>query len=149
MTLKGSLSHTFDLYTGMAGPLAKINSILRAMPETLEQSRNQLENLRTQVKDAEAALKEPFAQEAELAGKEMRLACLNTELDIDGTHGTTEFSNETPNEAPRGAFFNSEGLKPAVNMKAKPSILDGVRSYSADAKPPNAPVKDKPKEPTM
>jgi hypothetical protein len=149
MTLKGNISHTFDLNTGTTGFITKINNELRAMPEQLERSVNQLENLRNQVKDAESALKEPFAQDAELADKEMRLDYLNSDLNIDGEAGEQELFTDTPSEAPRGAFFNERDLRPAANMKEKPSILDGVRSRSADAKSPNTPGKDKPKEPTM
>jgi hypothetical protein len=149
MTLKGNISHTFDLNTGTTGFITKINNELRSMPEQLERSVNQLENLRNQVKDAESALKEPFAQEAELADKEMRLNYLNSDLNIDGEAGEQEFFTDTPSEAPRGAFFNERDLRPAANMKEKPSILEGVRSRSADAKPPHTPGKDKPKEPTV
>jgi DNA repair exonuclease SbcCD ATPase subunit len=147
MTLKGSISHTLNLSSAAAGNISKINNALSSMPESYERSVTQLENLRIQAKDAEAALKEPFMQEAELAEKETRLIYLNAELDIDGSDGTNELMGETKDEAPRGASFHSEELKPA--MKSKPSILDGVRSYNADTKPPNGPGKDKAKEPTM
>jgi hypothetical protein len=53
--------------------MTRINNALRAdIPERLETSKNQLENLYKQVEDAKRELKKPFAQERELAEKETR-----------------------------------------------------------------------------
>ncbi len=145
MTLKGSINHTVDLNTGLSGYITKINNTLHLMPEHLTRCVNQLENLQNEKANAEAALKEPFMQEAELTEKKMRLAYLDSELNIDGS---SDFYTETRSEAPRGASSFMEGLRPAANMKSKPSILDGVRSHSNDTKPPNVSTKDKVKEPS-
>ena len=53
------------------------------VPDDLEKARMELQGLKQQEKAAKEELEKPFAQEAELAEKRMRLAQLNSELNID------------------------------------------------------------------
>ena len=78
------------------------------------------------VADAKRELVKPFGLEKELAEKEMRLALVNSELNIE--------NGPAPMEA---AAMMGE----AESAKAKPSILDGLRARHEADKP--APRQDK------
>ena len=128
LTLKGAMSYGTELSDDVYGNITRIGHTLSEIPQRLKSTRERLENLYQQMADAERELKSPFAQEAELAEKEARLAMLNAELNIDGTMGA-----ETED-------IGGQQIISAKNVK--PSILEGLRSYGA-GKEPGQP--DKPK----
>ena len=86
------------------------------IPERLESSKKQLENLYQQVEDAKRELKNPFAQERQLAEKEACLAFLNAQLNIDS--GQERVMEVAEADLPQAAYAKS----------AKPSILENLRS---------------------
>jgi N12 class adenine-specific DNA methylase len=123
LTLKGDLSYSVELGMDTFGNMTRINNALRVdIPERLETSKNQLENLYQQVEDAKRELKKPFAQERELAEKEARLAFLNAQLNIDS--GPERVMEMTESDLPHLAYAKS----------AKPSILENLRSGTSGGK---------------
>ena len=169
LTLKGCISYPVELHNDAFGNITRINNALKSMPERLEKSKAHLETLHQQVKDAQVELQKPFAQEAELAQKESRLAWLNSELDIDGgskgemyadaetqteiagvsgdddfESGPDDTGDETAHEQRNPRMAASY---PARQVgKERPSILDGISNFSAANRPPSAPGRDKPEQ---
>lgn len=132
LTLKGDLSYSVELGMDTFGNITRINNALRLdIPERLASSKNQLENLYQQVEDAKRELKNPFAQEQELAAKEMRLAFLNAQLNIDS--GPERVMEAAESDLPQLAYAKS----------AKPSILENLRSGIAGGKNKDNPDKAK------
>ena len=121
LTLKGAMSYGTELSDDVYGNITRIGHTLSEIPQRLKSTRERLENLYQQMADAERELKSPFTQEAELAEKEARLAMLNAELNIDGT---------------MGAETEDIGGQQIISAKsARPSILEGLRSYGAGKEP--------------
>ena len=77
------------------GNLIRIDNALRELPQQLTTSKNQLENLQSQMEFTKAELGKPFPQEAELAQKSQRLAELNALLDMDGKQTTERDESKT------------------------------------------------------
>jgi hypothetical protein len=120
LTLKGDMSHSVEMGVDLFGNITRMNNALKMdMPQRLESNRAYLENLCQQAEDAKRELQKPFGMEKELAEKEMRLALVNAELNID--------DGRTPLEA--------AAMDEAVSFKAKPSILDGLRARHDTDKP--------------
>jgi hypothetical protein len=134
MTLKGSISHPVDLSKDAFGNISRINNMLRSMPERLEKSQKHLENIHTQIKDAQTELNRPFTQQSELAEKESRLALLNAELDIDGFAGETETPVNTQTEMVNDYRHIGKG---------KTSILDGLQAFNANSRPTDLSGRDR------
>jgi hypothetical protein len=146
LTLKGSMSHNTELGGNAGGNITRINNTLADIPERLKSVKAQLDNLYQQVDNARAELKRPFSQEAELAGKEERLAALNVELNIDGRVGHVIDSGapEQPAEQERDIDASAK--------RVKPSVLEGLRTGIYDGKQIKAITgmdKAKPKELTL
>ena len=131
LTVKGATSHSIQLGADAFGNLTRLNNAFNDMPKRLESAQAQLENIHKQVKDAEAELKAPFTQEAELAEKESRLAYLNAELNIDGSSGELELEADAANDTENAVPLELVDLPLAATAKARPSILDEARAYSA------------------
>ena len=114
LTLKGDMSYSVDMGVDPMGNLTRMNNALKVeMPERLQSNRTHLENLQQQMEAAKVELTKPFAMEQELAEKEMRLALVNAELNIE--------DGPAPMEA---AVMMGE----AASAKGKPSILDDLRT---------------------
>ena len=90
LTLSSVLSHQVTLGNDARGNLIRIDNALRELPQQLTTSKNQLENLLSQMEFTKAELGKPFPQEAELAQKSQRLAELNALLDMDGKQTTEQ-----------------------------------------------------------
>ena len=73
LTLSSALSHQVTLGNDARGNLIRIDNALRELPQQLTTSKNQLENLQSQMEFTKAELGKPFPQEAELAQKSQRL----------------------------------------------------------------------------
>ena len=101
LTLSSALSHQVTLGNDARGNLIRIDNALRELPQQLTTSKNQLENLQSQMEFTKAELGKPFPQEAELAQKSQRLAELNALLDMDGKQTTErDESKAAPDERP-------------------------------------------------
>ena len=83
LTLKGQMTHRVTLGKDARGNLTRIDNVLNAMPDRLQNVRNTLDALTAQMEAAKAELGKPFPQEEELRVKSVRLAELNAELNID------------------------------------------------------------------
>ena len=83
LTLKGQMTHRVTLGKDARGNLTRIDNVLNAMPDRLQNVRNTLDALTAQMEAAKAELGKPFPQEEELRVKSARLAQLNAELNID------------------------------------------------------------------
>ena len=73
LTLSSALSHQVTLGNDARGNLIRIDNALRELPQQLTTSKNQLENLQSQMEFTKAELGKLFPQEAELAQKSQRL----------------------------------------------------------------------------
>ena len=83
LTLKGQMTHRVTLGKDARGNLSRIDNVLNAMPDRLQNVRNTLDATTAQMEAAKAELGKPFPQEEELRVKSARLAELNAELNID------------------------------------------------------------------
>ncbi|WRR95121.1 helicase-related protein [Sinanaerobacter sp. ZZT-01] len=81
--LKGSNQYKIELGHDAFGVITRINNKLDALPMILEESKQQLENLQTQMTNAKKELAKPFFYENELIEKEKRMNELNTALNLD------------------------------------------------------------------
>ncbi len=114
MTLKGNMRYTTVLGSDEAGNITRINNALNEMPERLNALREKLENLYTQIKNAEEELKTPFQYEDELNDKIKRLALLDAQLNID-------------NNSLESAAENNSEIKNECAKAVKPSILQTIK----------------------
>ena len=83
LTLKGQMTHRVTLGKDARGNLTRIDNVLNAIPDRLQNVRNTLDATTAQMEAAKAELGKPFPQEEELRVKSARLAELNAELNID------------------------------------------------------------------
>ena len=81
--LKGQMTHSVTLGTDLRGNIIRIDNALNQMPQRLESVKNQLDNLLRQQTAAEEEVKKPFPYEKDLKSKNIRLAELDTLLNID------------------------------------------------------------------
>lgn len=102
LTLKGKMAHRVTLGKDARGNLTRIDNALNGIPDRMDTSKSQLENVYKQIDAAKAELGKPFPQEDELRAKSARLAQLNAELDIDDKKPPEELTEEnSENEVPR------------------------------------------------
>ena len=83
ITLKGELSHATSLGTDIFGNIIRLDNVLGTMEERLISCREQLENTKVQLVNAQAEVEKPFPQEDELKKKSARLDELNILLNTD------------------------------------------------------------------
>ena len=69
-----------------------MDNVIDSIPERLERTKAELDNVKVQLKHAENDIKKEFASETELQQKLNRLAELNALLDVDKNH--SEFADE-------------------------------------------------------
>jgi len=87
--LQGSLVYRVTLGDSETGNIQRINNALTALPERMDETRQQITDTNTQWENAKAESKSPFAHETELQEKTERLMALNMELDIGGGNDTS------------------------------------------------------------
>ena len=107
LQLKGQMTHRATLGADPRGNLIRIDNALAQMPQRLEATKAQLDNLYQQQAAAKEEVGKPFPYEEELKSKNARLVELDTLLNIDG-----------------------KGQPQAENVVAKstrPSVLDGLK----------------------
>ena len=113
LTLKGKMNHRVTLGKDARGNLTRIDNILNAMPDRLQNVRNTLDALTAQMETAKAELGKPFPQEDELRTKSARLAELNAELNIDDRTPMEQMAEDAP------AVQSAKAERPSVLAKLK------------------------------
>ena len=113
LTLKGKMNHRVTLGKDARGNLTRIDNVLSAMPDRLQNVRNTLDALTAQMETAKAELGKPFPQEDELRTKSARLAELNAELNIDDRTPMEQMAEDAP------AVQSAEAERPSVLAKLK------------------------------
>ena len=83
ITLKGALSHTVTLGADVFGNIVRLDNALENLAGSLKAEQNSLEETKTQLENARTELAAPFAREEELAEKTARLNELNILLNMD------------------------------------------------------------------
>ena len=83
ITLKGTLSHTVTLGADVFGNITRLDNALENLAGSLLAEQNSLEETKTQLENARTELATPFAREEELAEKTARLKELNILLNMD------------------------------------------------------------------
>ena len=96
LTLKGRMNHRVTLGKDARGNLTRIDNVLSAMPDRLQNVRNTLDALTAQMETAKAELGKPFPQEDELRIKSARLAELNAELNINDRTPMEQMAEDAP-----------------------------------------------------
>ena len=107
LLLKGEMTHRAVLGTDPRGNLIRIDNALAQMPQRLDATKAQLDNLYQQQAAAKEEVGKPFPYEEELRSKNARLVELDTLLNMDG-------KGQTHTEA-------------VVAKSARPSVLDGLK----------------------
>ena len=113
LTLKGRMNHRVTLGKDARGNLTRIDNVLSAMPDRLQNVRNTLDALTAQMETAKAELGKPFPQEDELRTKSARLAELNAELNIDDRTPMEQMAEDAP------AVQSAKAERPSVLAKLK------------------------------
>ena len=113
LTLKGKMNHRVTLGRDARGNLTRIDNVLSAMPDRLQNVRNTLDALTAQMETAKAELGKPFPQEDELRTKSARLAELNAELNIDERTPMEQMAEDAP------AVQSAKAERPSVLAKLK------------------------------
>lgn len=83
LTLKGTLSHTVVLGADVHGNLTRADNVLEGLDGKLGAVKEELANAKVQLENARAEMEAPFAKEAELEEKTIRLKELNILLNMD------------------------------------------------------------------
>ena len=96
ITLKGTLSHTVTLGADVFGNITRLDNALENLAGSLQAEQNSLEETKTQLENARTELAAPFAREGELAEKTARLKELNILLNMDEKDKT--LLDDTPDE---------------------------------------------------
>ena len=96
ITLKSTLSHTVTLGADVFGNITRLDNALENIAGSLQAEQNSLEETKTQLENARTELAAPFAREEELAEKAARLKELNILLNMDEKDKT--LLDDTPDE---------------------------------------------------
>ena len=121
LLLKGQMTHRASLGTDPRGNLTRIDNALSQMPQRLEATKAQLDNLYQQQAAAKEEVGKPFSYEDDLRVKSARLVELDTLLNLDGR------SRSQPESV--------------IAKSARPSVLNSLKRPV----PPRSPEK-KPKQ---
>jgi hypothetical protein len=138
--LRGSMTYQVELGSDAFGNITRINNALADLPKKLSGAKSQLETLYQQQDAAKQELEKPFALAAELAEKEARLALLNADLNIDGEGGFDVLNDSDSRDDYEGEFEPPDDEEPeelyehraASAKSARPSLLEGLHSFSSD-----------------
>ena len=121
LLLKGQMTHRASLGTDPRGNLTRIDNALSQMPQRLEATKAQLDNLYQQQAAAKEEVGKPFSYEYDLRVKSARLVELDTLLNLDSKGRSQPES--------------------VIAKSARPSVLDSLKRPV----PPRCPEK-KPKQ---
>ena len=100
ITLKGALSHVTSLGTDIYGNIVRLDNALGGMEELMTSCREQLENTKVQLVNAQTEVEKPFPQEDELKTKSARLDELNILLNMDKRENEIVDGDRDEDEAP-------------------------------------------------
>ena len=98
--LVGAATHATELGADAAGNMVRLQNAINALPEDIKNLQTQLAHAEKQLVDAKEKLKQPFAQEQELADKSARLAELDTLLNVGNDAPVIEGEAEEIDEPP-------------------------------------------------
>ena len=83
VNLNGSMTYKVELGSDPRGNITRIDNKMESVPDRIAKEKLALDELCRQEQAVKDELQKPFAQETELKEKQIRLAQLNAELDID------------------------------------------------------------------
>ncbi|WP_270462278.1 DEAD/DEAH box helicase family protein [Gemmiger formicilis] len=98
--LVGAATHATELGADAAGNMVRLQNVINALPEDIKNLQTQLAQAEKQLLDAKEELKQPFAQEQELADKSARLAELDALLNVGSDAPIIEGEAEEIDEPP-------------------------------------------------
>ena len=104
MSLKGELSHNFELGSDAFGNITRLHNVLDGMAGKLSEAETKLNNVTHQLETAKMEVQKPFPAEEELKEKMERLAELDALLSMDEKGGTPVLENE-PTVTPLGEWL--------------------------------------------
>ena len=104
MSLKGELSHNFELGSDAFGNITRLHNVLDGMTGELSEAETKLNNVTHQLETAKMEVQKPFPAEEELKEKMERLAELDALLNMDEKGGTPVLENE-PTVTPLGEWL--------------------------------------------
>ena len=104
MSLKGELSHNFELGSDAFGNITRLHNVLDGMAGKLSEAETKLNNVIHQLETAKMEVQKPFPAEEELKEKMERLAELDALLNMDEKGGTPVLENE-PTVTPLGEWL--------------------------------------------
>ena len=95
--IQGTNRYSATLGDSDLGNIARIENMLKELPERKEKFRQQIEQLTGQLEAVKEQLGKPFPQEEELKTKSARLVELNAQLDVGGSApGAAVIDDDTP-----------------------------------------------------
>ena len=104
MSLKGELSHNFELGSDAFGNITRLHNVLAGMAGELSEAETKLNNVTHQLETAKMEVQKPFPAEEELKEKMERLAELDALLNMDEKGETPVLENE-PTVTPLGEWL--------------------------------------------
>ena len=104
MSLKGELSHNFELGSDAFGNITRLHNVLDGMAGKLSEAETKLNNVTHQLETAKMEVQKPFPAEEELKEKMERLSELDALLNMDEKGGTPVLENE-PTVTPLGEWL--------------------------------------------
>ena len=104
MSLKGELSHNFELGSDAFGNITRLHNVLDGMAGELSEAETKLNNVTHQLETAKMEVQKPFPAEEELTEKMERLAELDALLNMDEKGETPVLENE-PTVTPLGEWL--------------------------------------------
>ena len=104
MSLKGELSHNFELGSDAFGNITRLHNVLGGMAGELSEAETKLNNVAHQLETAKMEVQKPFPAEEELKEKMERLAELDALLNMDEKGETPVLENE-PMVTPLGEWL--------------------------------------------
>ena len=104
MSLKGELSHNFELGSDAFGNITRLHNVLDGMAGELSEAETKLNNVTHQLETAKLEVQKPFPAEEELKEKMERLAELDALLNMDEKGETPVLENE-PTVTPLGEWL--------------------------------------------
>ena len=104
MSLKGELSHNFELGSDAFGNITRLHNVLDGMAGELSEAETKLNNVTHQLETAKMEVQKPFPAEEELKEKMERLAELDALLNMDEKGETPVLENE-PTVTPLGEWL--------------------------------------------
>ena len=104
MSLKGELSHNFELGSDAFGNITRLHNVLGGMAGELSEAETKLNNVTHQLETAKMEVQKPFPAEEELKEKMERLAELDALLNMD-EKGETPVLESEPTVTPLGEWL--------------------------------------------